>query len=381
MRSSSDTRALSATQTSSDSQALSDTQASGDSKASGDTQLAGQLLRLINGSWISQACYVMARLGVPDLLASGPRSAEALAAKTGAHAQSLRRLLNALCSVDLCVQRDDGTFELTQLGALLRSDHPSSVNSWALHWGGNSWLAWANLLHCVRTGRSARELIEGTPGFTHLDSNPEAAAIFNRAMVQLTRLAALEVVKAYDFAGRKVMDVGGGYGELLAQALIAYPTATGVLFDMAHAIGKARDAFVERGLADRCEFVAGDFFDSVPPGADVYMLKSVIHDWADDQAITILRACRRAMHANAKLLLVERMMPERLNASAQSESLARSDLHMLVALGAQERSPAEFEKLLRAADLRTVRLIDTGGDYQLIEAMPIDSQRLPNVPT
>jgi ubiquinone/menaquinone biosynthesis C-methylase UbiE len=336
--------------------------------SSDDASLASQLLRLINSSWIAQACYVMAKLRVADALSSGPRSAEELAASAGAHAPSLRRLLNALCSVDLCAQRDDGTFELTPLGALLRTDHPASVSAWALHWGGNSWVAWGNLLHCIQTGQGTRERVVGTPGFVHLDRNPEAAAIFNQAMVQLTRLAALEVVKAYDFSGKKVMDVGGGYGELLAQALIAYPTATGVLFDMAHAISKARDAFAERGLAARCEFVAGDFFESIPPGADVYMLKSVIHDWPDDRAITILKACQRAMKPNAKLLLVERMMPERLAASAQSESIARSDLHMLVALGAQERSPAQFEALLRAAGLATLRVIETGGDYQIIEA-------------
>lgn len=336
-----------------------------------NAQLAGQLLRMINGSWISQACYVMARLGIADSLGSEARSAEELADRAGAHAPSLRRLLNALCSVDLCVQREDGTFELTELGALLRSDHPSSVSAWTLHWGGNSWAAWGHLLHCIRTGQGTRELVVGTPGFTHLDRNPEAAAIFNQAMVQLTRLAALEVVKAYDFGGKKVMDVGGGYGELLAQVLIAYPTARGVLFDMAHAISKARDAFAERGLAARCEFVAGDFFESVPAGADVYLLKSVIHDWPDDRAITILQACRRAMQPTAKLLLVERMMPERLEASAQSESLARSDLHMLVALGAQERAPAEFEVLLRAAGLTTARVLDTGGDFQIIEASAV----------
>jgi hypothetical protein len=332
-----------------------------------NAQLASDLLRIINGSWVSQACYVMTRLGVADLLASGPRSADELAAAAKVHAPSLRRLLNALCSVDLCSQRDDGTFELTQLGALLRSDHPSSLSAWTLHWGGNSWAAWGNLLHSVRTGQGTRELLVGTEGFVHLDRNPEAAAIFNQAMVQLTRLAALEVVKAYDFGGRKVMDVGGGYGELLAQVLIAHPTSRGVLFDMTHAVSKAREAFAERGLAARCEFVTGDFFESVPTGADVYMLKSVIHDWPDDRAITILQACGRAMQANAKLLLVERMMPERLQASAQSESIACSDLHMLVALGAQERTPAEFDALLRAAGLTTLRVIDTGGDYQIIE--------------
>jgi hypothetical protein len=137
---------------------------------------------------------------------------------------------------------------------------------------------------------------------------------------------------------------------------------------MAHAISKAQEAFAERGLAGRCELVSGDFFERVPSGADVYMLKSVIHDWPDDRAITILQACRRAMQPGTKLLLVERMMPQRLTPSAQDESIARSDLHMLVALGAQERTPAEFEVLLRAAGLATLRVIETGGDYQMIEA-------------
>jgi len=143
-----------------------------------DAQLASQLLRLINSSWIAQACYVMARLRIADAMASGPRGADELAANTGAHAPSLRRLLNALCSVDMCMQRDDGTFELTPLGTLLRSDHPSSLSSWALHWGGNSWVAWGNLLHCIRTGQGMREIVVGTPGFVHLDRNPEVAAIF-----------------------------------------------------------------------------------------------------------------------------------------------------------------------------------------------------------
>jgi hypothetical protein len=140
---------------------------------------------------------------------------------------------------------------------------------------------------------------------------------------------------------------------------------------MTHAISNARDAFSERGLAARCEFVAGDFFESVPTGADVYMLKSVIHDWPDDRAITM--ACRRALRPDAKLLLIERMMPERLTISAQSESLARSDLHMLVALGAQERTFAEFETLLGAAGLKTLRWLETGGDFQIIEAGRVES--------
>jgi ubiquinone/menaquinone biosynthesis C-methylase UbiE len=333
-----------------------------------DTAAARRLLDLINGSWIAQACYVVARLGVADLLASGPRSAADLAAATGADASALRRLLSALGSVDICRQRDDGAFEMTRLGQLLRADVPCSMRAWALQWGGEAWQVWANLLHSIQTGQSARALITGNEGFEHLERDSEAARIFNQAMVDLTRLAALDIARAYDFAGKRVMDVGGGYGELLAQILTAYPSAQGVLFDMPHAISKAREHLARRGLAGRCEFVSGDFFASVPSGSDVYLLKTVIHDWPDDKTRAILRTCRRAMLPGARLLIIERLMPARLEPSAENRALARVDLHMLVALGAKERSLEEMLELLGAAGFGPVRRIGTESEFQILEA-------------
>jgi orsellinic acid C2-O-methyltransferase len=333
-----------------------------------DMTAARELLDLVNGSWIAQACYVAARLGIADLLAAGPRTAEDLAAATGSHAPALRRLLSALCSVAICQQREDGTFEMTRIGRALRTDVPCSMRAWTLQWGGEAWRVWANLLHSVKTGQSARSLITGDAGFAHLERDPEAAQIFNQAMVDLTRLAALDIARAYDFSGKRVMDVGGGYGELLAQILAAHPSAQGVLFDMPHAISKARDHLGGRAVEGRCEFVAGDFFQSVPPGCDVYVLKTVIHDWPDDQARDILRTCRSAMAPGTRLLIIERLMPERLEPSAENRALARVDLHMLVALGAQERTQAEMQTLLHAAGLRTLRRIDTASEFQILEA-------------
>jgi orsellinic acid C2-O-methyltransferase len=333
-----------------------------------DTAAARQLLDLINGSWVAQACYVTARLGIADLLAAGPRSAEDLAAATGTHAAALRRLLSALGSVDICHQREDGTFEMTRLGRLLRADVPSSMRAWTLQWGGEAWQIWANLLHSVKTGQSARSLITGNAGFEHLERDPEAAKIFNQAMVDLTRLAASGIAQAYDFAGQRVMDVGGGYGELLAQILTTYPSAQGVLFDMPHAISKARDHLAGRGLEGRCEFIAGDFFASVPSGSDLYVMKTVIHDWPDEKARDILRCCRRAMAPSARLLIIERLMPERLDPSEENRALARVDLHMLVALGAQERTQQEMLALLRAAGFDQVRRIETDSEFQILEA-------------
>jgi SAM-dependent methyltransferase len=332
-----------------------------------DGARARELLRLINGSWIAQACYVTARLGIADLLAAGPRSAEELATLTGTHAPALRRLLSALGSIDLCRRRDDDAFEMTALGALLREDVPCSMRAWTLQWGGEAWQVWANLLYSVQTGRSARALITGTPGFVHLDKDPQAAAIFNRAMADLTRLSAIEIARAYDFAGKRIMDVGGGYGELLAQILPAHPGSTGVLFDMAHAVAKAREHLAGRGLEGRLEYLSGDFFEGVPAGADIYLLKSVIHDWPDERARNILGNVRRALRPDDRLLVIERLMPERIGPSAEHEALARSDLHMLVALGAQERTQGEMATLARSAGLAVLRHIDTGSDFQIVE--------------
>jgi ubiquinone/menaquinone biosynthesis C-methylase UbiE len=333
-----------------------------------DTAAALQLLDLINASWVAQACYVTARLGIAELLAAGPRTADDLAAATGTHAPALRRLLSALGSVDICRQCDDGSFEMTRLGQLLRADVPGSMRAWTLQWGGEAWRVWANLLHSVTTGQSARSLITGNEGFEHLERDPQAAQIFNQAMVDLTRLAAVDIVRSYDFAGQRVMDVGGGYGELLAQILGSYPTARGVLFDMPHAISRARDHLAGRNLEGRCEFVAGDFFASVPPGADIYLLKTVIHDWPDEKARDILRSCRRAMPAGARLLIIERLMPERLEPSAENRALARVDLHMLVALGARERTQNEMLTLLASAGFERVRRIETNSEFQILEA-------------
>jgi ubiquinone/menaquinone biosynthesis C-methylase UbiE len=187
-------------------------------------------------------------------------------------------------------------------------------------------------------------------------------------MVAITRLAAVEIARAYDFSGKRVMDVGGGYGELLAQILLTHPSAHGLLFDLPHAISQARAHLSRYGLAGRCEFIEGDFFKSVPGDADLYVMKTVIHDWPDDKARDILRSCRRALAPDARLLIVERLMPARLQPSVEHQGLARVDLHMLVALGAQERTQDEMQTLLASAGLTAVRRIETGSEFQILEA-------------
>jgi SAM-dependent methyltransferase len=331
---------------------------------------------ILTGSWKTQALYVAAELRLADLLAEGPKTSAELAASTGADVHALHRLLRALTSFDICAEREDGSFALTPLGALLRDDSSQSLRAWTLWWGKYLWPVWGNLLHSVRTGQSARKLLFGTDGFAHLDKDPEAAATFYRVTIELTRETAQLVTRAYDFSGlRQIVDVGGGYGELLAQVLAANPGASGILFDLPRAVEGAADNF-EKNHADlggRCSFAAGDFFESIPAGADAYMLKSVIHDWNDERSIRIMQNIRQAMAENSRLLIIEPIMPARDAEPSRRATFARQDLTMLVALGAQERSEAEFSKLLAAADLRISRIVPAGPISNVIEAVPAGS--------
>jgi len=340
-------------------------------KTTGDEAAAERLFELVGSSWISQALYVAAELKLADLLGDSPKTVDQLAEATGADRAALGRLLGALSTLEVCAQRGDA-FELLPLGESLRADAEYSIRAWTLNWGKYLWPLWAQLLESVRTGKSAREVLEGSTAFEHLAKDPERAAIFNQAMVDLTRLVCRGVVRAYDFSGvRVVADVGGGYGQLLEAILRAHAGLRGMLVDLPHAMEQARRRFRDNGLAERCEFITESFFDSVPAGADLYVLKSIIHDWNDERAGIILRNCRRAMLPTAKLLLVERVLPDRLSSSEADRAIVMSDLNMLVALAAQERTRQQFEELLAVAGFRVARVSDAAANFSVIEALPV----------
>lgn len=329
-----------------------------------------RLLQIIGAKWMTQAVYVAAELRLPDLLANGTKSPDELAKATESHAPSLRRLLRALVTLDLCTEREDGSFELTPMGALLRSDREDSLRAWAVYCGKYQWPTWGNLLYSVQTGESARERLIGTAGFEYLNQDSERAEVFNRAMAELTRRVAREVARAYDFTGMsQIVDVGGGHGELLSAILGTYPHLRGVLFDLPHAIETARPFLEQAGVIKRCEWVAGSFFDAVPGGADAYLLKSIIHDWDDERSVAILKTCREAMTPAAKLLLVERIIPEGLEASPQHQSVAAADLNMLVGPGGRERTEADFKALLNAAGFRLSQVLSIGPNSGVIEGV------------
>lgn len=331
------------------------------------------LLRLINAQWTTHAIAATVRLGLPEAMAAGAASADALAQACDAHAPSLLRLLRALASLGLCEERADGQFALTATGTLLRADTPDSLHAWATLNGGRISTQWARLDESVRTGDSIRKRTATNDDFTHLDVDLAAAALFNRAMVELTAPIAAALVQVEDFTGvRQVVDVGGGHGELLASVLRAHPSLKGVLFDMAHATQAAVGSIEEAGLAGRCERVTGSFFDAVPPGADVYLLKSILHDWDDARCVAILRNCRRAMPPDARLLIVERIAPDAIGTSPRDTAVSCSDLLMMVANGGCERSESAYRELTRAAGLQMTTIAALTGGFSVMTAVSAD---------
>jgi SAM-dependent methyltransferase len=326
---------------------------------------------MVSSVWIPQAVHAAAVLGVADALAAGPLRSEEAAARLGVHAGALHRLLRALAVLGLCAHEPDGRFALTALGACLRTDSPDSVRSWALLWGGQMmWRPWGHLADCVRTGEMAPKLLDGvaTP-FEYMAAHPEDDAIFNRSMLELTRGVAGVLAASYDFAeASTVVDVGGGYGALLPPLLRAFPKLRSVVYDLPRCAEGAAALFAEAGLSDRCRFVGGDFFESVPPGGDVYLLKSVIHDWDDARSRAILANVCAAMDPGARLLVLEWIVPERVGPG--DAGIVGTDLNMLVMVGGQERTEAEYRALMASAGLRVTEIVPTPAAMSLIECVP-----------
>ena len=327
------------------------------------------LYQLATAHYGSQALYVAAKLGIADLLAGGPDSAEALAKTTETHAPSLRRVLRLLAACGVLSEHDDGRFGLTPVGAALKSGPGSFRAAAQLFAGPMVWGSWADLLTSVRTGEPAFHRVFGTDSFGYLEKHPDEAAVFDAAMAAFTASISTAVAHAYDFSDMKsVIDVGGGEGALLAGILRANPKLRGAVFDLPRLRDRARGKIAEAGLTERYEFVGGDFFESIPSGYDAYLFKHVIHDWNDEQAERILRACRKAASPAAKLLLVEGVYPPRIT-GPEMRGPAANDVNMLVATGGRQRSESEFRDLYRAAGFELTRIVPTPM-VSIIEGVP-----------
>src|ERR1041385_1798366 len=271
-----------------------------------------QMLQIISGFWISRAVFIIAKLGIPDLLKSGPKTAEELAEATKVHAPSLFRIMRALASVGVLSSADGGRFAQTPVSETLVTDAPGSLRWFAVsELGQEHYPAWGNLMHSVKTGEIAFDNFFGIDIWEYFKQHPEDAAVFNNSMSSVTAVTNEAITSLYDFSGfKKLVDVGGGHGGLITSLLKSNPQLKGVLFDSPQVIEGARARIEAAGLADRCEIVAGDFFKSVPEGGDAYIMKWIIHDWDDERAITILKNCRKQMPSNGRIILVDSVVPD-----------------------------------------------------------------------
>lgn len=327
------------------------------------------MMEMVTDMWAAQAIVAAAELGIADALADGPLSAEELAAAVDADADAVRRLLRALISRGIFWQRRDGRYDLTPLADTLRRDAEVPLAGWARWLGSRQHREhWSHLTDAIRTGRSVVPALRGKPAFEYLASEPELGEIFNQAMTAGSAMSIGPVIAAYDFSPfATIVDVGGGHGRLLSEILAATPTARGVLFDMPQVVAGAPAVITERGVADRIEISEGSFFDSVPAGGDAYVLKSVIHDWPDNDAVRILRNVRDAAQTGSHLLLIEFVVPEH-----HREFVGNwLDLEMLLALDARERSAAEFERVFDRAGYRLQRVVPTASPFSVLEARAV----------
>lgn len=321
---------------------------------------------MITGYWVSQAVGVAAELGVADLLAEGPRTAEDLATATGTHGPSLFRLLRALAGAGLFTQTADGSFALAPEGERLRTGVPGSLRAYAMTFcGRRQWQAWGELAHSVATGERAYDHVFGTSFYHHLAADPGEGGRFTEAMAGSIAEVTAALPAAYDFSGlASVVDVGGADGTLLASVMHAWPGVRGVLFEREEVVEAGRRRLEAEGLDGRCEVVAGDFFTAVPAGADAYLLARVLRAFDDERCVSILRACSRAMPTHGRVLLVERVLP----VGDEPSRAKLADLNMLVLTGGQERSEAEYAALLEAAGLALTRVIPAGRAMSVVEA-------------
>ena len=327
-----------------------------------------QLIQMVTANWVSRILFVAAKLELADRIADGAKSAAELAPETGTHAPSLHRVMRSLAGLGVLTEREGQKFALTPLGRALRKDAPGSAHATVLTLGGQLfWRAWEEVLYSVETGKTAFEKVHGMPAFDYLAQHPDEASLFSQTMVGIHGEETPAVAAAYDFSPfRTVVDVGGATGNMLSAILTRHPAPRGILFDLPHVVRDAPAFLKSRGVADRVTIEAGSFFESVPKGADAYVLSHIIHDWSEEQCLTILGHCRRAIAPNGRLLIVEMVIPP--GDTPHPGKLL--DITMLVMPGGQERTPDEYRSLLAKAGFRLERVVPTASAVSVVDAVP-----------
>jgi SAM-dependent methyltransferase len=332
-------------------------------------------LALMSGHSIVRSVGVIAELGVADQLVKGPRTAAEIAQTLGVDAAALGRTLRMLSAAGVFTESSTpARYGLTNVSRMLLSESPDSLRDFArLRGGSMSWKAWEGLEHAVRTGNSGFELVHGSSAFEHLARHPSAAKFFDDGMRSLSRQVDASVVESYDFSRfRKVIDVGGGHGGLLAAVLRAHEQLHGILLDRAGVVAQSHEVLRAAGVADRCEVVAGDFFEPLPRGADAAILSHVLHNWGDEDSLRILRQCRDALGPKGTVLILEYAMTD----DAAGVIAKQFDLQMLVYFGAgRERTTQEYRELLARAGLTLTKVVPTSSPVAVFEARTFFDQQ------
>lgn len=322
------------------------------------------LMQFIVGKWISKPIYAAAQLGLADMLASGPKHVAELAEESRTHAPSLYRVMRALASVGIFSENDDGRFELTPMAELLQTDKMRPI---ALLFNAQwSDAAWGCFLETVKTGKTAFEIAFDMPLFDYLSQHPEVSRVFEDANAIKAVSSHRAILDVYDFSDiEMLLDIGGGTGALMAEILTANTNLKGKVAERSAVIPEIKKNIRAKGLDGRLEAVVCDFFEHVPAGGDVYMMSHILHDWTDEQCRRILHNCRQAMQKEARLLIVEIVVPP-----GNAPSIAKLlDLEMLVMAGGRERTEEEFQQLLEFSGFSVSRVIPTAESISVIEAV------------
>ena len=332
-----------------------------------------RLARLLSGFMPVQLVYVMARLRLADVLEARSATVGELSSAIDIRPDLMRRLVRGLAGIGLLGLETDDRVSLTKMGRLLGSGSPGSMRDFALHRGGESFAAWGKLEHAVRTGRPAFEAAHGDGFFTYLRRNPEARASFDGTMTRVSHGVVAEAVARYDFGGAsRVLDVGGGRGHFVAAVLDAYPDLEGALLDVPEVAEAAGDYLRRRGLGDRCVAIGGSFFDVLPHGYDVHLLKWILHDWDDDACHELLSACRSALPEEGRLLVVEQLLPEAVTDTGGLHPAIAMDLIMLVNLvEARERYLHEYTHLLDGGGFTLHELVELPSGFSILDCRPL----------
>lgn len=338
-----------------------------DTKINSKSEIQERLARLMTGHWVAQMLAVVAKLGIADLLKDGPKSSLELAKQTGVNPEALFRVMRALCTADVFVESEPGVFALTAVGRHLRSDVYGSIR-WdaAMYCDLGHWAPWSYAMDSVVTGEPVAQKALGASLWSYLCTNPAQMELFHKAMSDQAEQNAVAMLEAYDFNGfAKIVDIGGGRGNLLETILDDCPEPLGVLFDLPEVVQAARDRYASSPVLPRMEFFSGNFVETMPPSGDAYLMKNVLHDWSDNVAIKILRNVRAAIKPGGTLLVAEQIVN-----GDNSYFSSWMDLNMMIVHGGKERTAAEFQQIFTTCGFELTRIIPTRTRNFLIEGKP-----------